>query len=147
MKRQGLVLVLLLSLTGCSACKEGVQTEFLSNTCIKPLINYHYLTCNRIDFLIDGQQFYIPASFETDLASIPRIAWPIMAPAHSSLIRPAIVHDWFYRKTCEFTRYQADLIFYHMLINEGVSKTKASFIYYAVRVFGNKHFQQGYCDG
>lgn len=146
MKCQGLVLALMLSLSGCSASKEGVQTEFLTNTCIKPLIDYHYLTCKRIDFTINKEHFYIPANFETDLASIPKIAWPIMAPAHSSLIRPAIVHDWFYRKTCDFTRFETDLIFYHMLRNEGVSKFRASIMYYAVRLFGANYYNEDYCD-
>lgn len=140
------MLALLLSLTGCSAAKEGVQTEFLSHTCIKPLIDYHYLTCNRIKFTINKNKFYIPANFETDLASIPKVVWPILAPAHSSLIRPAIVHDWFYRKTCHFTRHETDLIFYHMLRTEGVSRFRASIMYYAVRVFGSNYYNEDYCD-
>lgn len=141
-----MVLALMLSLSGCSASKEGVQTEFLTHTCIKPLIDYHYLTCDRIDFTINQEEFYIPAHFETDLASIPKIAWPIMAPAHSSLIRPAIVHDCFYRKTCIFSRFQTDLIFYHMLRNEGVSHFRASMMYYAVRAFGWNYYNEDYCD-
>jgi hypothetical protein len=146
MKCHGLVLVLMLSLSGCSAEEERLKTEFLNNTCIKPLIDYHYLTCKRIDFTINGEAFYIPENFETDLASIPKIAWPIMAPAHSSLIRPAIVHDWFYRKTCDFTRFQTDLIFYHMLKNDGVSTIRASMMYYAVRWFGWNYYNEDYCD-
>lgn len=141
-----MVLALMLSLSGCSAVKEGVQTEFLNNTCIKPLLDYHYTTCKRIEFTINHEHFYIPANFETDLASIPKIAWPIMAPAHSSLIRPAIVHDWFYRMTCDFTRYETDLIFYHMLRNEGVSHFRASIMYYAVRWFGWNYYNEDYCD-
>jgi len=116
------VALLVLSLVGCSANKESVHTEFMTYTCIKPLIGYHYQTCNTIKFTVNGEEFVIPAHFETDLASIPRVAWPIMAPAHSSLIRGAIVHDWFYRKTCDFTRFETDLIFYHMLKNDGVSR-------------------------
>ena len=143
---QTLAILLLVTLSGCSANRERIQTEFISNTCIKPLIDYHYKTCNQIDFEINKEHFYIPADFDTDLASIPKIAWPIMAPAHSSLIRPAIVHDWFYRKTCDFTRYETDLIFYHMMRNEGVSKIKASIMYYAVRIFGSNYYNEDYCD-
>lgn len=145
MRRQGLVLGLLLSLSACSS-HERLQTGFLTSTCIKPLIDYHYLTCNSIKFTVNGEQFEIPAGFETDLASIPKIAWPVMAPAHSSLIRPAIVHDWFYRKTCQFTRFQTDLIFYHMLRNDGVSHFRASMMYYAVRAFGWNYYNEDYCD-
>ncbi len=137
---------LLLVVIGCSSKKEGIHTEFYSTTCIKPMIDYHYLTCNNISFKVNDQHFQIPKYFETDLASIPKIAWPIMAPSHSSLIRPAIVHDWFYRKTCDFTRFQTDLIFYHMLKNEGVSTLRASLMYYAVRFFGWNYYNEGYCE-
>ena len=142
---QFLVLSMFLFLSGC-ASTERIQTEFLTNTCIKPLIEYHYLTCKTIEFTINGETFSIPSAFETDLASIPKIAWPIMAPAHSSLIRPAIVHDWFYRKTCDFTRYDTDLIFYHMLRNDGVSHMRASFMFYAVRFFGWNYYNEDYCN-
>lgn len=135
-----------LCLIGCST-NEHLMTDFENNTCIKPYQGYHYHTCNQINFTINGEEFYIPANFETDLASIPRIAWPIMAPAHSSLMRAAIVHDWFYRMTCDFNRLQTDLIFYHMLRNDGVSRFKASLMYYAVRLFGWHYYNEDYCDG
>lgn len=136
----------ILFLSGCSANTESIHTEFLTDTCIKPLIDYHYLTCNKISFTINKHLFEIPAHFETDLASIPKIAWPMMAPAHSSLIRPAIAHDWFYRKTCVFNRYETDLIFYHMLKNDGISTIRASTMYYAVRLFGWNSYNEDYCD-
>lgn len=135
----------MLSLAGCST-NEHLRTEFLSPVCIKPLVGYHYLTCRNITFTINGDVFVIPANFETDLASIPKIAWPVMAPSHSSLIRPAIVHDWFYRKTCDFTRYETDLIFYHMLKNDGISTLRASAMYYAVRWFGWNYYNEDYCE-
>lgn len=139
------VLMLSLSVCGCSY-KEHLHTEFLTNSCLKPMIGYQYKTCNDIVFIVNDDEYVIPAHFETDLASIPKIAWPIMAPAHSSLIRPAIVHDWFYRKTCDFTRFQADLIFYHMLINDGTSLFRASILYYTVRFFGWTYYNEDYCD-
>ena len=145
MSRCFLVAALLFFLSGCSS-QERLKTEFLSNTCIRPLIDYHYLTCNSIRFTVNDDDFIVPSGFKTDLASIPKIVWPIMAPSHSSLIRPAIVHDWFYRKTCDFTRIQTDLIFYHMLINDGVSKFRASLMYYAVRWFGWNYYNEDYCD-
>ncbi len=139
-----LCVFLSLFLYGCN--HNSIHTEFLTDSCIKPVIDYHYKTCNKIKFTINGELFEIPSNFDTDLASIPKIAWPIMAPAHSSLIKPAIVHDWFYRKTCDFTRYQTDLIFYHMLINNGVSHFRASIMYYAVRWFGWNYYNEDYCE-
>lgn len=135
-----------LFLSGCGSKEPYLHTEIMTNTCIKPMIGYHYQTCNKIVFKINHEDFIIPANFETDLASIPKIAWPILAPSHSSLIRPAIIHDWLYRKTCDFTRFQTDLIFYHMLVNDGVSKFKASIMFYAVRWFGWNYYNEDYCD-
>lgn len=146
MRCHGIIFVAFLFLSGCYAQHDSIHTEFLTSSCIKPYFQYHYHTCKKIKFIINGKRFEIPANFETDLASIPRIAWSFMAPAHSSLIRPAIVHDWFYRKTCVFTRYETDLIFYHMLKNDGVSTARASIMYYAVRWFGWNYYKEDYCE-
>jgi hypothetical protein len=145
MMRHGLVLLIMLCLSGCYAIKDSIHTEFLAACCIKPFYGYHYQTCKKIKFIVNDSEFEIPANFETDLASIPKIAWPIMAPAHSSLIRAAIVHDYFYRKTCEFTRYETDLIFYHILVNDGISRVRASIMFYAVRWFGWQYYQEDNC--
>lgn len=140
------LIILLIFLSGCYAKIDNIQTEFLSSSCIKPYYDYHYHTCEKIKFIVNDRHFVIPANFETDLASIPKIAWIIIAPAHSSLIRPSIVHDWFYRKTCDFTREEADLIFYHMLKNDGISEIDASIMYYAVRWFGGQYYKEDYCE-
>jgi len=145
MMRQVLVLALLL-LSGCYVNQNSIHTEFLSNSCIKPFYDYHYHTCKKIKFIINDRKFEIPSNFETDLASIPKFIWPIMSPAHSSLIQPAIVHDWFYRKTCDFTRYETDLIFYYMLKNKGISTIKSSIMFYAVRWFGWNYYMEDNCE-
>lgn len=138
-----LVVMVLLCLVGCS--KEHLHTAIHSQTCIKPFKAYRYKTCSPINFTVDNRNFTIPADFETDLASVPRLTWSILSPAHSSIIRPAIIHDWFYRKTCDFNRLQTDLIFYHMLINDGVSRFEASILYYGVRIFGGLYYNEDYC--
>lgn len=138
--------LIMCALTLCGCQSDGIHTTFYTNTCIKPYKKYRYHTCGTIHFSIDNQHYIIPEGFETDLASIPRIAWPIMAPAHSSLIRPAIVHDWFYRKTCDYNRKQTDLIFYHMLKNDGVNPLRAATMYYAVRLFGSRYYNEDYCE-
>jgi hypothetical protein len=134
----------MLSLCGCK--EAALHTAFYSEVCIKPYKKYEYKTCNDIHVVIEKQSFHIPRGFHTDLASIPKLAWPIMSPAHSSLIRPAIVHDWFYKKSCEFNRKQTDLIFYHMLKNDGIGTFRASCMYYAVRAFGWKFYNEDYCE-
>lgn len=126
-------------LCGCENMK--IHTAFYTQVCIKPYKKYKYHTCNDIDFVINKAKFTIPKLFETDLASIPRFIWPIMSPSHSSLIRPAIVHDYFYKNNCGFSRNNADLIFYHMMLNDGIHPLKAKIIYYAVRLFGKEFFK------
>jgi len=142
MKR--LLLACVVSLVGCSS--PLIHTEVTTPICVAPHHGYHYTTCVPLSFTVEHEKFVIPPGFDTDLASIPRIAWPLAAPFRSEFMRPAIVHDWLYRYTCVFSRADADLIFYEMLKNEGVSSFKASIMYWAVRWFGASHYSEGYCD-
>lgn len=112
------------------------QIEVLNSACIKPYREYKYKVCQDINLMINGSKFIIPADFITDLASIPKMLWPLLAPSHSALFIPAIVHDWFYRMTGDFTRDDTDLIFYQMMLDYGLNKAVANAIYYAVRAFG-----------
>lgn len=139
------VVVVVLVLCGCVS-STSLHTAFLTPVCIKPYKKYHYHTCHDIKFIIDDQIFIIPAGFETDLASIPKLAWNIVSPADSNLMRAAIIHDWFYRMTCDFDRLNTDLIFYHMLINDGTSRFEASTMYYAVRMLGRPFYNEDYCE-
>ena len=136
----------LLSILLLFGCRTNIQTTFLSEVCIQPYKNYQYKTCHDIQFSINKAPFYIPKGFTTDLASIPRVAWPFMSPAHSSLMRPAIVHDWFYRMTCDFNRKEIDLIFYNMLLNDGITPFRAGLMYMSVRAFGRSSFRRDYCE-
>jgi hypothetical protein len=124
----------------------SIRTDFLTPVCIRPYDEYRYVVCEKIRFTIDGTEYFIPKNFETDLASIPRFVWPYLSPAHSALMRASIVHDWFYRRTCDFNRYETDLIFYHMLRNDGVSFMTANVMYYGVRLFGWNSYNEDYCD-
>lgn len=130
----------------CGGCTSHLHTAFLSPVCIKPYKDYRYHVCHDVEMIIDKHKYKIPSGFETDLASIPKLVWPILSPAHSAIIRPAIVHDWFYRKAFDFTRKQTDLIFYHMLVNDGISSPRATIMYAAVRMFGWKFFHRNRCN-
>jgi len=140
------ITIAILIIIGHAEASSQIKTKVVSDSCIKPYHDYKYLTCNKIKFTVNKKEFFVPASFETDLASIPKIVWPIMGPAHSKLINPAIIHDWLYRKTCDFSRFQADLIFYSMLKSNGVSELRASIMYYAVRIFGWNYYNEDYCE-
>lgn len=138
------ILIFLLFLL-CESTAISFHTAFITPVCIKPYKDYRYSICHDVKFIVKKQIFTIPKGFKTDLASIPKIAWPIMAPSHSDLIRAAIVHDWFYRMTCDFNRKDTDLIFYYMLKNDGVSTIRAFLMYYAVRFFGWNYYNEDYC--
>lgn len=85
----------------------------------------------------DGKQTVrVPPGFETDLASIPRMAQgaPGFAPTGLSR-RPAVLHDWLYASG-DAPRMEADRLFYVALRAEGVHEPTARIYYRAVRLFG-----------
>lgn len=94
---------------------------------------------------IDGKPYIIPKDFKTDLASIPRILWPIIAPQYSGFVSPAILHDYLYRCNNNFSRQFIDEILYSALITMNVTPFTASKFYLGVRLFGDSHFKQGAC--
>lgn len=75
-----------------------------------------------------------------DGASVPRMAWWFMPP--DGLHRAAsLIHDRFYDgqgKVGElnFTRYKCDLMFYELMLQAGVSKSRSLIAYQMVRRFG-----------
>lgn len=125
---------------------QNLKTEILSPVCIESIFDYHYKTCASIFFTINERQFYIPVGFETDFSNMPSLALNVAGAFHATTIAPIIIHDWFYRKTCDFTRLQTDLIFYYMLKNQGLSGFRASIAYKTVRLFGADTYTEDYCD-
>ncbi len=125
----------------------NMEVVVLTDTCIKPLYEYHYLTCGEIVFCVNNIKHVIPKNFETDLASIPRIGWAVMSPAHSSSFRAAIIHDWLYHNPCNFSRMQADMIFFQLTLHDGLPLFRSYLLYYSVRLFGWPHYNTGVCHG
>lgn len=145
--RHGLALILIvyLTLAYMAGCAHFHQVNFLSEACIIPYKGYDYKTCNPMDVIIDGTKYTIPKNFETDLASIPRLLWPIFAPQYSGFVAPAILHDYLYRCHNHITRQYADEVLYSALITENVTPFTASKFYLGVRLFGGSHFVSGVC--
>lgn len=79
----------------------------------------------------------VPAGFQTDGASIPRIFWNILSP-FGSYFPAALVHDYLYSKasTCNLTREQADGVFLQAMKDIGVGFVTRRIIYSAVRLGG-----------
>jgi hypothetical protein len=44
----------------------------------------------------DGLTIALPERFLTDLASTPRVVWPIHGLAPADMERPSLAHDWLY---------------------------------------------------
>lgn len=142
--RQGLVSIftLHLSLIGLVGCAHFHQVVFVNQACIKPFEGYEYHTCKPMRVRIDGEKIIVPGNFDTDLASIPRILWPILAPQYSGFVAPAILHDYLYRCNAIGNRKYADDVLYSALIAEDISNFTASKFYLAVRLFGASNYRK-----
>ena len=82
----------------------------------------------------------VPAGFEFDLSSVPRIFCSVIAPFELSIVAP-LVHDFLYRHggrvpTRTYTRAGADRLFLKIMRQENVPTWRATVAYLAVRLFG-----------
>lgn len=81
----------------------------------------------------------VPAGFTTDLASIPRILWPIFSPT-GKYSAAAVVHDYLYKthriQGTKISRKTADKIFLLGMKALNVKPIKRTAMYAAVRCFG-----------
>lgn len=76
----------------------------------------------------------IPAGFQTDFASVPRI--PIIFEMCGDMGQAAaLVHDYLYTEG-HTTRAQTDKIFLNILLSTGVGKARSYAMYAGVRSFG-----------
>lgn len=126
-------------------CAKFHPIKFIDEACIIPFEGYEYKTCKAMRVTIDDKKYIIPKDFETDLASVPRLLWPIFAPQYSGFVAPAILHDYLYRCNARITRQFADEVLYSALIAENVTPFTASKFYLGVRLFGASHFEYGVC--
>ena len=85
----------------------------------------------------------VPVGYETDLASVPRIAWRIVPRDQAEARRPAVVHDYIYTHlTKSFTKKEADQVFYDALLEEGLSTPLAWLMWCAVRIGGRGNWSK-----
>lgn len=107
-----------------------------------------YITARKIEWcdLRIPRMIVVPRGFETDLASVPRIFWSILAPTGKHA-RAAIIHDFLYstggawRKNLpadrpRLTRRECDAIFHRIMQNAGVRITRRWLMWLAVRICG-----------
>ena len=102
-----------------------------------PELKGNWVMTEPFNYIGNGVDLLIPRGFKTDLASIPRFLWRVIAPFELSLTGP-IVHDWLYR-TCGlgcYDREDVDRLFRDIMKDEGVSAWRREVAYRGVRIFG-----------
>lgn len=85
----------------------------------------------------DGRHFdgVVPAGFQTDFHSVPRILWFIFHPQEFG--QAAVIHDYLYRtKGLGVSRGFADEIYLAALTKCGAAEPKRKAMYRGVRIFG-----------
>lgn len=82
----------------------------------------------------------VPAGFETDFASIPRLFWAIYPPA-GRWGKAAVVHDFLYRSGAR-PRWECDAVFLEGMQVLGVPRLRRFLMYAAVRLFGGSFYQK-----
>jgi len=132
-----------------------------------PPVYVTYITSKKTWTLVDNYRitlpiddyneikFEIPMGFDFDLASIPRLIWPLISSFELSLVAP-LIHDYCYQyqgspvyhiklvrgieeKTYNYiSRAEADKIFFDLMIREKVPRWKANSSYTAVRLFATR---------
>jgi len=91
-----------------------------------------------------GRVFIVPAGFETDGASVPRVLWWLYPPFGGEYDRAAVVHDDLYARAEDFagadrghlSRGEADELMREMMEVDGFRKTGRWTIYTGVRLGG-----------
>jgi hypothetical protein len=83
----------------------------------------------------------VPKGFITDFATIPRLLYSIFPPV-GRYNKAAMMHDYLYDSSCpiKITRKEADLFFLQAMEVLGVEKWVRYSLFFAVRLFGKKHF-------
>ncbi len=133
-----------LLLTGC-AMHPVIEIPY--QPCLIPVKEDRFMLCDHFIVSVDGQLIIIPKGFITDLASIPRIFWAIDAPNDTESIAPAILHDYMYAEDSglDYSRHDADRIFYYALLSNGASRLTAFKYWLGVRVFGRRFYKADLC--
>ena len=92
----------------------------------------------------NGKTLYVPAGFKSDGASVPRFFWRwVFPPGDSRALLAAFAHDYIYRKHPEnWSKADADNMFYDLLRQNGVPYLNAQRAYWGVRLFGGSSWKK-----
>lgn len=109
---------------------------------LMPLSNGKFKIMRSITIIIENKIIKIPTGFNTDLASVPKIFWPILPP-FGKYTNAAIIHDFLYSKynLTDINRKEADRMFLKIMKFYKVNNIKRHLIYLAVRLFGKNRWK------
>lgn len=79
--------------------------------------------------------FVVPAGFETDFASVPRLFWTVIGHPAGRYAQAAVLHDWLY-STQAVSRARADALFREAMAVLGVPAWQRWTMWAGVRVGG-----------
>jgi hypothetical protein len=86
----------------------------------------------------NGRTITVPAGFQTDFASVPRLPLIFVLMGDTNH-RAAVIHDYLY-STKEVSRKEADSIFVEAM--EGPKSIQSRLMYLGVRLFGSLRWNQ-----
>lgn len=93
----------------------------------------------------EGLFITVPAGFQTDFASVPRILWNLLPPT-GKYGKAAVIHDFLYRTGhvagVPITKAYADAVFRRAMAELGVGKVRRTLMWAAVAVFGRGIWKQ-----
>lgn len=96
----------------------------------------------------DKPPLVVPWGFRSDGASVPRFFWRLVFPkGDEKAMRAAFAHDYIYRIHPDgWTKEEADLLFYDLLLEDGVPQWRAWIAYQGVKWFGRRAWEtRGEC--
>lgn len=130
-----------------SSCRmqhnDPIDVEYVTDPCLVPTKDNKFKLCDNMIIRAHNKFHAVPMGFKTDLASIPRIMWPVFSPSDYDSIAPAVLHDWHYCCVTKVSRKRADDIFYYGLIAHGMWPLKAYVYWVGVRASGWMYYQHG----
>jgi hypothetical protein len=137
------------------ATDADVAPSSLPNPTVKYVGDTWVLAEDCVYTTNDGFTITAKNGFKTDLASVPRFLWLLVAPNELSLIAP-IFHDLIYRSGGEvmlptgevrpaskiFTKQEADDLFLELMTRAKISYWKRNVAYLAVEKFGGDSWRK-----
>lgn len=121
-----------------------MNVTFLDELLVKEVAddNHELITAFRVLVGDNGTTTLItvPQGFQTNYASVPRVAPLAYALFGNIGNKAATVHDFLYTKPAPYPKDFADSVFRAGLIAQGIEEWKADAMYAAVREFGGADY-------